>query len=49
MHKQFTSRSTDFGNLLTLTFTYRFSHGRKYQSPTRRFNHSDSDSGILKN
>ena len=49
VHKQFTSRSTDFGNLLTLTFTYRFSQGRKYQSPTQRLNHSDSDSGILKN
>ena len=49
VHKQFTSRSTDYGNLLTLTFTYRFSQGRKYQSPTQRLNHSDSDSGILKN
>ena len=49
MHKQFTSRSTDFGNLLTLTFTYRLSHGRKYNSPVKRINHSDSDSGILKN
>ena len=49
VHKQFTSRSSDFGNLLKLTFTYRLSHGRKYDSPTKRINHSDSDSGILKN
>ncbi len=36
----------DNGNMVYITLSYNFSHGRKYQTEQRRLNNSDYDSGI---
>ena len=36
----------DNGNMVYITLSYNFSHGRKYQTEQRRLNNADYDSGI---
>ena len=45
--KNTVQRSRDFGNMLTLSLSYRFDHGRKYRDIQRTMNHSDRETGIL--
>jgi hypothetical protein len=44
----YTSYNKDFGNMLTLNFTWHLSHGRKYADIKRELNNKDKDTGILK-
>lgn len=36
----------DNGNMIYLTLSYNFSHGRKYQTERKKLNNSDNDNGI---
>ena len=38
----------DFGNMLSFTLTWHFSHGRKYTKINRTMKNSDTESGLLK-
>ena len=38
----------DFGNMLSFTLTWHFSHGRKYAKIVRTMKNSDTESGLLK-
>lgn len=45
--KEIVQHCRDYGNMLTLSLSYRFDHGRKYRDIERTMNHTDSDAGIL--
>ena len=47
IHKDVTQHSRDFGNMLTLNFTWHLSSGRKYRDIQRTMNHRDTETGIL--
>lgn len=38
----------DMGNMLTFNLSWRFSKGRKYESPKYTVNKKDNDTGIMK-
>lgn len=40
------SQMKDNGNMISLTLSYNFSHGRKYKADQRSMSNSDNDSGI---
>lgn len=46
--KRITTRSSDTGNLLRLTFSWRLSGGRKYRDIQRKQSRKDTDAGILR-
>ncbi len=40
--------SKDYGNMITLNFTWKLNHGRVYKSLQRRLNNKDTETGIIK-
>ena len=47
IHKEVSQHSRDYGNMLTLNFTWHLSSGRKYRDIQRSMNHRDTETGIL--
>jgi len=47
VQKEISQHSRDYGNMLTLKFSYRLNHGHKYRDIQRSMNHSDQETGIL--
>ena len=47
VQKEISQHSRDYGNMLTLKFSYRLDHGHKYRDIQRSMNHSDQETGIL--
>lgn len=49
IYKEVSQHNRDYGNMLTLNFSWSLSSGRKYRHIQRTMNHKDSDTGILQN
>ena len=47
IYKEVSMRSSDQGNMLTLTLSWHITSGRKYRPIHRTINHQDQDAGIL--
>lgn len=47
IYKEVSKRSSDQGNMLTLTLSWHITSGRKYRPIHRTINHQDQDAGIL--
>ena len=47
MHKDYELRSKTIGNFVSLNFTWKLSHGRRYKEAQRKLNNKDTQTGII--
>lgn len=47
VQKEISQHYRDYGNMITLKFSYRLDYGRRYRDIQRTMNHRDNETGIL--
>jgi len=47
VHRNLVVRGTDYGNMVTLDFAWKLSHGRKYKDIQKRLQNKDTQTGIM--
>ena len=47
MHKDYELRSKTIGNFVSLNFTWKISHGRRYKEAQRKLHNKDTQTGII--